>query len=82
MDLLHKLLADLTGAWASWDVRYRLVAVGVFALVVYMLMQALHPLVRFIVLALLALGIAWLLFPAEVCTLPWISSLQAVCPHG
>ncbi len=81
MDLLHKLLADVMDAWASWDVRYRLVAVGVFALVVYLLLQALNPLVRFLVLAILALGIAWMLFPAEVCTLPWISTLRALCPN-
>ena len=81
MDLLHKLLADVMNAWAGWDVRYRLVAVGVFALIVYVLLQALHPLVRFLILAVLALGIAWLLFPAEVCTLPWLSTLQALCPH-
>ena len=68
-------------AWAGWDFRYRLVAVGVFALIVYVLLQALHPLVRFLILAVLALGIAWLLFPAEVCTLPWLSTLQALCPH-
>jgi hypothetical protein len=81
VDLLHKLLADVMNAWAGWDVRYRLVAVGVFALIVYVLLQALHPLVRFLILAVLALGIAWLLFPAEVCTLPWLSTLQALCPH-
>ena len=81
MDLLHKLLADVMDAWAGWDVRYRLVAVGIFALIVYVLLQALHPLVRFLILAVLALGIAWLLFPAEVCTLPWLSTLQALCPH-
>ena len=81
MDLLHKLFADVMDAWAGWDVRYRLVAVGVFALIVYLLLQSLHPIVRFLVLAVLVVGLAWLLFPAEVCTLPWISTLQALCPH-
>jgi hypothetical protein len=81
VDLLHKLLADVMDAWAGWDVRYRLVAVGVFALVVYLLLQSLHPLVRFLILGVLAVGLAWLLFPAEVCTLPWLSTLQALCPH-
>jgi hypothetical protein len=81
VDLLHRLYADVMSAWSGWDVRYRLVAVAIAALIVYLLLQALHPIVRFLILALFVIGIAWLLFPAEICTLPWISTLHTFCPH-
>lgn len=81
MDLLHSIYADIMSAWSGWDVRYRLVAVAVAALVVYLLLQALHPIFRFLILVLFVLGIAWLLFPAETCTLPGISNLRTFCPH-
>jgi hypothetical protein len=81
VELLHKLLADITNAWSGWDGRYRLLAVGVIALVVYLLLQALHPLIRFLILAVLVIGLVWMMFPAEVCTLPGISTLQTFCPH-
>ncbi len=70
MDLLHKLFADLMTAWAGWDARYRIGAVAVAALVVYLLLSALHPLVRFLLLAVFVIGVAWLMFPAQVCALP------------
>jgi hypothetical protein len=75
MDLLHKLFADMTTAWAGWDVRYRVGAVAVVALVVYLLLSALHPLVRFLLLAVFIIGVAWLMFPGQVCTLPGLSTL-------
>ncbi len=81
MDLLHKMFADLMTARAGWDTRYRIVAVAVAALIAYVILRALHPIVRFLLLAILFLGIAYMVFPEKVCQLPWISTLQMACPR-
>ncbi len=81
MDFLNELFAKLTNAWLGWDTTYRLLAVGVAAVLAYLIIRALPPLVRFVLIAALVIAVVWVLFPGKICTLPWISTLQALCAH-
>jgi hypothetical protein len=81
VDFLHRLIDDFTAKWSGWDTNYRLLAIGVGAVFAYLIIRAIPPLVRFLLVAALAIGVVSVLFPGAICSLPWVSTLQTVCPH-
>jgi len=74
--------ADL-GAWQSWSMQYRVLAVVVGLLVAYLVLRAVLPVVLrllrpalFIVIVLFAV---WALFPAEICSIEVLAKLPKLC---
>jgi hypothetical protein len=75
--------ADLAGSWDSWSTQYRVVAVIVGLLVAYLALRSVVPTVLrllkpalLIVIVLLGL---WAVFPAETCSIEFMSRLPLVC---
>lgn len=81
MDFLHKLIADLANAWTGWDTNYRVLAAVVMALFVYLLLRAIPFVLRIVIAVAVVAGVAWTLYPAQTCALPWVSTIEALCPH-
>ena len=84
MEYLKKLLArtDL-GAWDSWPVHYRVLAVVAAALLAYWLLRVVVPaflrLARPVLLLLLVAAVVWAVFPDEMCSMRWASKLPVLC---
>ena len=84
MEYLNKLLAraDL-GAWDSWPVHYRVLAVVAAALLAYWLLRVVVPaflrLARPVLLLLLVVAAVWAVFPKEMCSMEWASKLPVLC---
>ena len=87
MEYLKELAnrADLTATWASWSTQYRVLAVIVGLLAAYFALRSLVPAVLrmlrpglFLVIVLLAV---WALFPTEVCSIDFVSTLPLLCRH-
>ena len=71
------------GNWDSWSMQYRLLAVVVGLLAAYwglrvMLPAVLRILRPFLFLALV-LAAVWSLFPAETCSIEFLSRLPVIC---
>lgn len=84
MEYLKELAnrADL-GAWQSWSIQYRVLAVVLGLFVAYLALRAILPamlrLLRpalFIVVVLIAV---WALFPTETCSIEIVARLPMLC---
>ena len=71
------------GAWHSWGIQYRVLAVVVGLLVAWLVLRSVLPamlrLLRpalFIVVVLIAV---WALFPAETCSIEILARLPKLC---
>ena len=87
MDYLKELAnrADLAGLWNTWSTQYRVLAVIVALLAAYFALRSVVPAVLrmlrpglFLVIVLLGV---WALFPAEVCSIEFLSRLPLLCRH-
>lgn len=74
--------ADL-GAWQSWSIQYRVLAVVLGLFVAYLALRAIVPTVLrllrpalFIIVVLIAV---WALFPAETCSIEFLARLPMLC---
>jgi hypothetical protein len=75
--------ADLVGAWQSWGIQYRVLAVVLGLFVAWLALRAIIPAVLrllrpalFIVVILIAV---WALFPAETCSIEVVARLPILC---
>ena len=84
MEYLKELAkrADL-GAWQTWSIQYRVLAVVVGLLVAWLVLRSILPamlrLLRpalFIVVILIAV---WAIFPREVCSIEALARLPMLC---
>ena len=71
------------GNWDSWSMQYRLLAVVVGLLAAYwglrvMLPAVLRILRPFLFLAIVLVAV-WALFPAETCSIEFLSRLPVIC---
>lgn len=87
MEYLKELAnrADLAATWESWSTQYRVLAIIVGLLAAYFALRSLVPAVLrmlrpglFLVIVLLAV---WALFPTEVCSIDFVSTLPLLCRH-
>ena len=71
------------GSWDSWSTQYRVLAVVVGLLVAYWALRVMVPAVLRIVRPFLFLAIVlvavWALFPAETCSIEFLSKLPLLC---
>jgi len=73
------------GSWDSWSTQYRLLAVVVGLLVAYWALRAMVPAVLrilrpFLFLACVLVAV-WALYPAETCSIEFLSKLPFLCAH-
>lgn len=84
MTFLQKLMerAGVSG-WESWPVPYRVLVGAVAVLLAYWALRAAVPaflrLVRPALLLLLGVIVVWLVFPDEMCSMPWVAKLPLLC---
>lgn len=84
MEYLKELLAraNLSG-WESWSTQYRVLAVIGGLLVAYWALRVVVPAVlrilRPFIFIAIALAAVWAMFPAEVCSLEFLSKLPTLC---
>jgi hypothetical protein len=73
------------GNWDSWSMQYRLLAVVVGLLAAYWGLRVMLPAVLRILRPFLFLAIVlaavWALFPAETCSIEFLSKLPVLCAH-
>jgi hypothetical protein len=73
------------GNWDSWSPQYRVLAVVVGLLVAYWALRMTVPAVLRILRPFLFLAIVlaavWALFPAETCSIEFLSKLPVLCAH-
>ena len=71
------------GNWDSWSMQYRLLAVVVGLLAAYWGLRVMLPAVLRILRPFLFLAIVlaavWALFPAETCSIEFLSRLPVIC---
>jgi hypothetical protein len=71
------------GSWDSWSTQYRVLAVVVALLVAYWALRVMVPTVLRILRPVLFLAIVlaavWALFPAETCSIQFLSRLPVLC---
>jgi multisubunit Na+/H+ antiporter MnhE subunit len=71
------------GSWDSWSSQYRVLAVVVGLLVAYWALRVMVPAVLRIVRPFLFLAIVlvavWALYPAETCSIEFLSKLPILC---
>jgi hypothetical protein len=71
------------GNWDSWSSQYRVLAVVVGLLVAYWAIRVMVPAVLRVVRPFLFLAIVlaavWALFPAETCSIEFLSKLPILC---
>ena len=84
MEYLKELSARAgLGSWESWGLQYRLIAIGLGLLAAYLVVRVLGPAVLRILRPFLFLAFAlaalWALFPAETCSIEFLSKLPIVC---
>ena len=74
------------GNWDSWSMQYRLLAVVVGLLAAYWGLRVMLPAVLRILRPFLFLAIVlaavWALFPAETCSIEFLSRLPVLCAHS
>lgn len=74
--------ADL-GAWQSWSIQYRVLAVVVGLLVAWLVLRSILPamlrLLRPALFILVVLIGVWALFPREVCSIEILARLPMLC---
>lgn len=84
MEYLKELAkrADL-GAWQSWSIQYRVLAVVVGLLVAWLVLRSILPamlrLLRPALFILVVLIGVWALFPREVCSIEILARLPMLC---
>ena len=75
--------AGLSGSWESWLPQYRVLAVVLGLLAAYLLVRVMGPTVLRILRPLLflvfALAALWALYPAETCSIEFLSKLSMLC---
>ena len=70
------------GSWDSWSTQYRVLAVIVGLLVAYWALRAMVPTVlRPVLFLAIVLAAVWALFPAETCSIEFLSRVPLVCAH-
>ncbi len=73
------------GSWDSWSTQYRVLAVVVGLLVAYWALRVMVPTVLRILWPVLFLAIVlaavWALFPAETCSIEFLSRVPLLCAH-
>ena len=84
MEYLKELAARANlGNWDSWSPQYRVLAVVVGLLVAYWALRMTVPAVLRILRPFLFLAIVlaavWALFPAETCSIEFLSKLPILC---
>ena len=84
MDYLKELFARANlGGWESWGTQYRVLAVVGGLLVAYWALRVVVPAVlrilRPFIFVVIALAAVWAMFPAEVCSLEFLSKLPTLC---
>ena len=84
MEYLKELAARANLAnWNSWSTQYRVLAVVVGLVVAYWALRVMVPAVLRIVRPVLFLAIVlaavWALFPAETCSIEFLSKLPVFC---
>ena len=84
MEYVKELAARANlGSWGSWSTQYRVLAVVVGLLVAYWALRVMVPAVLRIVRPFLFLAIVlvavWALFPAETCSIEFLSKLPLLC---
>ena len=84
MEYVKELAARANlGSWDSWSSQYRVLAVVVGLLVAYWALRVMVPAVLRIVRPFLFLAIVlvavWALFPAETCSIEFLSKLPLLC---
>ena len=84
MEYLKELAARAKLAnWDSWSPQYRVLAVVVSLLVAYWALRVMVPTVLRILRPVLFLAIVlaavWALFPAETCSIEFLSKLPILC---
>ena len=71
------------GSWDSWSTQYRVLAAVVGLLVAYWALRVMVPTVLRILQPVLFLAIVlaavWALFPAETCSIEFLSRLPVLC---
>jgi hypothetical protein len=71
------------GGWDSWSTQYRVLAVVVGLLLAYWAIRALLPAVLRLLWPALFLAVVlvavWALFPAEICSISFLSKLPVLC---
>ncbi len=84
MEYLKELAnrADL-GAWQSWSIQYRVLAVVLGLFVAYLALRSILPamlrLVRPALFMVVVLIAVWALFPAETCSIEILARLPILC---
>ncbi len=84
MEYVKELIARAhLGSWDSWSTQYRVLAVVVGLLVAYWALRMMVPTVLRILRPFLFLAIVlaavWALFPAETCSIEFLSKLPVLC---
>lgn len=84
MEYLKELAARANlGNWNSWSTRYRVLAVVVGLVVAYWALRVMVPAVLRVLRPFLFLAIVlaavWALFPAETCSIEFLSKLPLLC---
>ena len=84
MEYVKELAARANlGNWDSWSSQYRVLAVVVGLLVAYWAIRVMVPAVLRVVRPFLFLAIVlaavWALFPAETCSIEFLSKLPILC---
>ena len=73
------------GSWDSWSTQYRVLAVVVGLVVAYWALRVMVPAVLRVLRPILFLAIVltavWALFPAETCSIEFLSKLPVLCAH-
>jgi multisubunit Na+/H+ antiporter MnhE subunit len=73
------------GSWDSWSTQYRVLAVVVGLLVAYWALRAMVPTVlrilRPVFFVAIVLAAVWALYPAETCSIEFLSRLPFFCAH-
>ena len=71
------------GNWDSWSMQYRLLAVVVGLLAAYWGLRVMLPAVlrilRPVLFLVIVLAAVWALFPAETCSIEFLSRLPVLC---
>lgn len=84
MEYLKELLARANlGGWESWSTQYRVLAVVGALVVAYWLLRVAVPAVlrilRPFLFAAIVLAAVWAMFPAETCSIEFLSKLPTLC---
>ena len=83
MEYVKELAARANlGSWDSWSTQYRVLAVVVGLVVAYWALRVMVPAVlRVLRPVLFVLAAVWALFPAETCSIEFLSKLPVLCAH-